>query len=214
MSGIRQKISQKFRETEQQQQGRSWLGIYWFFISELIKGAFRLLFARYYLRSFRQVGKMASVNGKPLIRNHGEVYLGECVRIWSSISQAKIFVDRGAVLRIGDNSRINGCHLSVSFELIIGKNVRIAPDVLILDNDFHNVDDHFTHGKRQSIIIEDDVWLASRCIILKGVRVGQGSVVAAGAVVSKDVPPYTVVAGVPAKVIKEIVNRHAEVNYQ
>lgn len=52
------------------------------------------------------------------------------------------------------------------------------------------------------IIIEDDVWIGQRCTILSGVKIGQGAVVAAGSVVSKDVPPYSIVGGVPAKVIK------------
>ena len=56
----------------------------------------------------------------------------------------------------------------------------------------------------QGIVIEDDVWLGSNCVITDGVRVGKGAVVAAGAVVTKDVPPHTIVAGVPAKVIREI----------
>ena len=56
----------------------------------------------------------------------------------------------------------------------------------------------------EGIVVEDDVWLGSACIITDGVRIGKGSVVAAGAVVTKDVPPHTVVGGIPAKVIKEI----------
>ena len=56
----------------------------------------------------------------------------------------------------------------------------------------------------QGIVIEDDVWLGSNCVITDGVRVGKGAVVAAGAVVTKDVPPHTIVGGVPAKVIREI----------
>jgi acetyltransferase-like isoleucine patch superfamily enzyme len=62
----------------------------------------------------------------------------------------------------------------------------------------------------QGIVIEDDVWLGSSAIILDGVRVGKGAVVAAGAVVGKDVPPHTVVAGVPAKVIKEITGQESK----
>jgi acetyltransferase-like isoleucine patch superfamily enzyme len=61
------------------------------------------------------------------------------------------------------------------------------------------------HEKRpeddRDVIIEDDVWVGSGAIILKGVRVGRGSIVAAGAVVNKGVPPYTIVGGVPAKVL-------------
>jgi maltose O-acetyltransferase len=54
------------------------------------------------------------------------------------------------------------------------------------------------------VIIEDNVWLATRCTILKGVTIGHGAVVAAGAVVTRDVPPYTLVGGVPAKIIRYI----------
>lgn len=56
----------------------------------------------------------------------------------------------------------------------------------------------------EGIVIEDDVWLGSACVITDGVRVGKGAVVAAGAVVTKDVQPHTVVGGVPARLIKEI----------
>jgi acetyltransferase-like isoleucine patch superfamily enzyme len=51
-------------------------------------------------------------------------------------------------------------------------------------------------------VIEDDVWLGTRCVILDGVTIGKGSIVAAGAIVNASVPPYSIVAGVPAKIIK------------
>jgi acetyltransferase-like isoleucine patch superfamily enzyme len=56
----------------------------------------------------------------------------------------------------------------------------------------------------EGIVVEDDVWLGSSAVVTDGVRVGRGAVVAAGAVVTQDVPPHTVVAGVPARVVKEI----------
>jgi maltose O-acetyltransferase len=61
-------------------------------------------------------------------------------------------------------------------------------------------------GFPASIVVEDDVWLAAGATVLPGVRIGKGSVVAAGAVVTKDVPPYTLVGGVPAQIIKQISN--------
>jgi len=64
----------------------------------------------------------------------------------------------------------------------------------------------------EGIVIEDDVWLGAGAIITDGIRVGKGAVVAAGAVVTKDVPPHTVVAGVPAKVIREIDGVHSSVH--
>lgn len=173
-------------------------------IRKMAEVGFRVMVAKYYLRNCTSIGSMVSTNGKPKVKNKGEIYLGNKVRIWSNFNKTQIFVHRGAKLTVGDNSRINGVHIAVKEEVTIGKNVRIAPYVLILDSDFHNASDHFSDGKTGSVIIGDDVWIATKATILKGVEIGEGSVVAAGAVVTKNVPPYTVVAGVPAKVIKKL----------
>ena len=89
----------------------------------------------------------------------------------------------------------------------IGNNVRIASHCMILGGN-HRFDDTTKpickQGLiRRDIVIEDDVWVAGRVNIVAGVTIGHGSVIAAGAVVTKDVPPYSVVAGVPARVIKK-----------
>jgi maltose O-acetyltransferase len=73
-----------------------------------------------------------------------------------------------------------------------------------MDTDFHNPTDHTQESISKPVVIEDDVWLAARVTVLKGVRIGRGAVVAAGAVVTKDVPPCTLVGGVPARIIKQI----------
>ncbi|GAB4461186.1 MAG: hypothetical protein OHK0029_26110 [Armatimonadaceae bacterium] len=75
---------------------------------------------------------------------------------------------------------------------------------LIMDGDFHDLQDINKPGKVEPVIIEDNVWIASRVTILKGVHIGTGAVVAAGAVVTKNVPARTLVAGVPAKVIRSL----------
>src|SRR5690606_1472373 len=107
-------------------------------------------------------------------------------------------------LIVGKNSRLNGVHIDARHLVSIGENVRIAPYTIILDSDFHDVKDHFSDGPAYPVYIEDNVWIATRATILKGVRIGEGSVVAAGAVVTKDIPPYSIAAGIPAKVIKRI----------
>ncbi len=166
--------------------------------------AWRVALAKALLSGKAKTGKWVSMKGIPKMNIRGELVIHDQVRIWSSIVRARIFVRNGGYLEIGSNSRINGCHISASDKIIIGRNVRISQYVLIMDNDFHQVNDHFADGVKKPIIIEDDVWIAAKATILKGVTIGRGSVIAAGAVVTKDVEPFTLVGGVPAKAIRKI----------
>ena len=192
-------LIQKFKEKTG---GKSFFGI----ISVAANAISRIVQAKIYLRNCNKVGKLVSVNQKPLIKNQGYIELGDEVRIWSMVNRTKIFVEKGGKLIVGRNSRINGAHISSSNSVTIGENVRIGPYVIIMDDDYHDINDHFSAegGKKSPIVIEDNVWIAMDAKILKGVRVGTGSVIAASSVVTKDVPPFTVVAGIPAKVIKQI----------
>ena len=115
--------------------------------------------------------------------------------------------EMGVGLEVGDNSNIGPyAYIGCSGKITIGKNVMMSPRVgLYAEN--HIFDSTAKPMKEQgvkrdSIIVEDDCWLASNVIILAGVTIGKGSILAAGSVVTKDVPPYTVVAGNPARVIK------------
>lgn len=104
---------------------------------------------------------------------------------------------------IGPNTIINGhCHLDGRGGLIIGENVNISSHVLLIAGS-HLVNDPSFTGYAEEIIIEDYVWLCTRCTILSGVTIGRGAVVAAGAVVTKSVEPFTIVGGVPARKIGE-----------
>jgi maltose O-acetyltransferase len=165
------------------------------------KGSVAYLLAKIYLRGVK-MGRLVTVNGKPMVGNHGEIILGDEVRVWSVITQAKLFTAKGAKLVVGNNSRINGAHIDASTLIEIGNNVRISPYTVIMDSDFHDVKDHFADGVSKPIRICDDVWIATRATILKGVTIGKGSVVASGAVVTHDVPENCVVGGIPAKVIR------------
>lgn len=114
----------------------------------------------------------------------------------------RIVVDGGR-LSIGHLTNVNGltkilCKVGVA----IGSGSTVSWDVEIMDNDFHTmVVDGTERPSAAPIVIGDRVWIGARAIILKGVTIGDGSVVAAGAVVTKDVPPGSVVAGTPARVI-------------
>lgn len=111
-------------------------------------------------------------------------------------------------IRIGNNCSINYfCFLGGHGGITIGDGVRIAPGAKIFAfehiHERTDVPIHKQGIEPKSVIIEDDVWIGSNAIITGGVTLGKGSIVAAGAVVTKSVAPYTIVAGVPAKIIKK-----------
>jgi acetyltransferase-like isoleucine patch superfamily enzyme len=106
-------------------------------------------------------------------------------------------------VRFGKNVYINrGCTLDIRGTLTIGDNVSISPDVTILTAT-HGLNDPAFGVEHYPVTIEDHVWIGTRALILPGVTLGQGSVVAAGAVVTRDVAPLEVVAGVPARRIAD-----------
>jgi len=113
----------------------------------------------------------------------------------------------GEGLKMGHNSSIGPySYIGCSGYIEIGNNVMISPRVSIYSEN-HNFDDvnvpMIDQGVTRSFVkIEDDCWIAANSIILAGVTVGRGAVVAAGSVVTRDVPPYSVVAGNPAKIVK------------
>ncbi len=203
--GLKQRLKSRRQELQKEYPEKGKISLLMVFLKQVFIGASDILRAKIKLRACASRGRHITLKGKPLLKIFGEAHLGDEVRIWSNINKAVLFVDRGAYLKVGKNSRINGVHLSVSNHVEIGDNVRLAPYSKIIDSDFHKIDDHFSDdGVSKPIIIEDDVWVAMSAMVMKGVRIGKGAVVAAGAVVVKDVPAYTVVAGVPARVIKEI----------
>lgn len=116
-------------------------------------------------------------------------------------------------VRLGDDCSIQAYAVLVGYPgtdrsgaIVIGNSVRIAPHAMMVaaDHVFDNPDRPI-HGqglRPAPIVIEDDVWVAGRVTVTAGVTVGRGSVLAAGAVVTRDIPPYSLAAGVPARVIR------------
>ena len=115
-------------------------------------------------------------------------------------------------IEIGNNVGISGSTINATKSITIGNNVLIGSGCLITDTDSHPLhwEDRLKNDnaktKSAPIRIEDNVFIGARSIILKGVTIGEGSVVGAGSVVSQDVPPFVVVCGNPAKIVKSLKN--------
>ena len=108
---------------------------------------------------------------------------------------------------IGDHTRI-GLHNTIIGPVTIGCHVNLAQGITVtaLNHNFEDSDKRINEQgvSTTPVTIEDDIWIGANAVILPGVTIGNHSVVAAGAVVTKNVPPHSLVAGVPAKIIKQI----------
>ncbi len=120
--------------------------------------------------------------------------------------QKGVYFGKGDKISIGDYSGIGeNSVLGQTDEIQIGNNVLIGPQIMIFTQN-HNFRDRSKlireqGGSPSPVFIEDDVWIGARVTILAGVRIGTGSVIAAGAVVTKSFPSYSIIGGVPAKLI-------------
>lgn len=167
------------------------------------------------------------VRGKPAIDIRGDAKLvignnvtlnsrnvGHHVNLYSPV---KLLADRkGAEIHIGENSRIHGTCIHACQFVSIGKNCLIAANCQIMDSSGHdlsfsNVENRInTRGGSRPVVIEDSVWIGTHSIILPGVRVGYGSVIAAGSVVTKDIPPMAIAGGNPAVLIRDYGSRASQ----
>jgi maltose O-acetyltransferase len=115
--------------------------------------------------------------------------------------------DARKLFSVGDASYISGpLHVDIGAEVRIGNRVQLGHHVVLLTiaHEIGPPEDRCGHLAAAPIVIGDGVWIASRVTVLPGVSIGKGSVVAAGALVSRDVPPNTLVAGVPARFIRDL----------
>ena len=133
--------------------------------------------------------------------------------------KGSIHTQEGASIYIGNNVGISSCCLWAKENITIGNNVRIGSDTIILDNDAHNLDHNIRNSelvnkKGESIdgltaasapiIIKDGVLIGTRCIILKGVTIGENSIIGSGSIVTKSIPDNCIAAGNPCKIIKKV----------
>lgn len=130
-----------------------------------------------------------------------------------------IYVAEGAIIQIGNNVGISSACLWAKERISIGNNVLIGGDSILLDTDAHNLDFRIRNSREVDaegrsidahtamscpIVIEDDVLIGTRCIILKGVTIGARSIIGSGSVVVKSIPSDCIAAGNPCKIIRNI----------
>lgn len=140
------------------------------------------------------IGRLRLAHGTTLV-------LGDRVRVRQTVT-----INGGGRVTVGPDSLLNGCWMLAATEISLGDHCLVS-DCGITDNDFHNLPPHLRHDPptertRAPVRIGRNVWLGTHSLILKGVTIGDDSVVAAAAVVREAVPPRVVVAGNPARVVK------------
>ncbi|GMV22208.1 MAG: hypothetical protein AMXMBFR57_21570 [Acidimicrobiia bacterium] len=161
--------------------------------------------ARVYLRNLQRVGARVRTLGRPRLLPDGHIEIGDDVVLRSVMVPVELGTGHRGRLVIGDKVSINyGTSIFAQHAITIGDRVRIGPFVSIADTDFHDAHDRNKRPDGLAIHIDDDAWIGTRALILKGIRIGKGAIVAAGSVVTRDVAPFAVVAGVPAKVVRTL----------
>lgn len=182
-----------------------------FRINKIAFGENMLIYNRFYLIKH----PTANINiGDNFIFTSGEAFNPLCRNI-----RGCIYAYENSIINIGNNVGISSACLWAKEKIQIGNNVKIGGDCILMDTDAHSLDFHIrnsglTDEKGESIdtilanskpiIIEDDVLIGTRCIILKGVTIGARSIIGSGSIVTKDIPSDCIAAGNPCRIIKYI----------
>ncbi len=190
----------------------------------LLRRAKYLLFSpisRIYLHIHgARIGRGLCLQSLPFCRSYGtgRIEIGDNVTILNTLSQntagilhkTVLIAGDGALLRIGNEVGISGAILDARDSIFIGNRCMLGANCSVFSSNYHPLHPRDRHDLMQKAVatapvtLEDDVWIGANAIILKGVTIGAASIVAAGSVVSKSVPPGFIVAGNPARVIKPV----------
>lgn len=163
-------------------------------------------------------GNGIKVFGMPRIENRGSITLGSNLRLISAkCGYNSGNIAGGVFLRTskegkiitGDEVYLNGTSIISEESVTLGSRIMIGANTVIMDTNSHNVPyknrlRRWDKIRRKAVVIEDDVWIGANCFIMKGVRIGKGSVIGAGSVVNIEVKPNCIYAGNPAVFVKEI----------
>lgn len=155
-------------------------------------------------RARRMAVRRITCDGRlPVLYSSGTVVI-DSLAVRGKIAPVEFGAVRGGTLRVGERVFINqGASVVAHRSIEIGDDARIGDFAAILDVDHHAIEE-FAEVRAAPVVIGRNAWIGTRAIVLPGVRVGEHSVVAAGSVVTADVPDRTLMAGVPAKPIRAL----------
>ena len=171
--------------------------------TDLGRKAWSMGLSRLYLRRCSSVGRFTSVHGRPRVVNDGVLTIGERVGIWSTVVPSEFLVFPGGRLEIGDGTLVNyGTSIAATGSVRIGRRCLLGMYTIILDNDFHELEERTRRPAPRPVVLEDNVWLGHRVLVLPGVTIGHDSAIGAGSVVMTSIPPRSVALGNPARVVK------------
>lgn len=165
--------------------------------------------ARWRFRRAHHVGARVRLRGRARVRTEGTLVIGDRVRFVGHVVPVEIGVDRGATLTIGDRTFVNyGVSIGATSSVRVGADCDLGPYVNIVDNDFHRLEPDRRRERPEPSPVEigDNVWLATRVMVLPGVTIGDGSIVAAGSIVTRDIPPCSLAMGAPARVVRSLAD--------
>lgn len=170
---------------------------------EMISEAIKLMRGCIRGLSFDKRGKFLRIEkGVRLLKRNSYLEVGRKVQLHRYAKLSAWGGELKAHIIIGDNTAIGDrTEIHAGGRVEIGKGCNIAWDVCIMDRDYHKFNSSEEIVK--PVKIGDNVWIGCNCIVLKGVTIGDGAVIAAGSVVTGDVPPKTLAGGNPARVLKE-----------
>jgi acetyltransferase-like isoleucine patch superfamily enzyme len=154
-------------------------------------------------------GHSVLANHRLVIRGPGRVTVGDRANLYAFAGRTRLITRKpGAEIRVGVNARLNGPLIQADTLIEIGPDC-IVGQAHLLDSDMHSLAfdrrvDPMAPVRSAPVILERNVWVARGAAILPGVRVGEGSVIGYGSVVTSDVPPRVVAAGNPARVVRSL----------
>lgn len=168
-----------------------------------IGAARAVLRARWDLRPCQQIGARPRLYGRCSVTNYGEIHIGDRLLMYGATVRCELATHAGGRIEIGDGVFVNyGCSISAHQRVRIGSGCLIGQYSIIMDCDYHSPEGEGDHGNVRPVTIGDRVWIGARVIVLKGVTIGPDAIIAAGSVVTRDVPAKALVAGSPATVVR------------